>query len=101
MLANNCFSDKKTIKHGVPQGSIVGPLMYIIYANDIAHLLKHSKITLYADDRVIYSSGTSLKVARNRMQKDLRALEKWCTTYGINVNAKKTNICCMYAHIHE
>ena len=90
VLANNHFSDKKNVKQGVPQGSIVGPLMYIIYANDIARLLKHSKITLYADDTVIYSSGTSLKVAKCRMQKDLRALEKWCRTNDIYVNVKKT-----------
>ena len=75
---------------GVPQGSIIGPLLYIIYANEISKIIKHSKIALYADDTVLYSTGKNLKKARNLMQKDLKALEKWCARNGIFINASKT-----------
>ena len=90
VLANNKTSDRLTITQGVPQGSIVGPLLYIIYANDITKIIKHSQIALYADDTVLYSKCKSPAKARSNMQKDLKGLESWCNRNGIFINASKT-----------
>ena len=49
-LANNMVSDKKLITCGVPQGSVCGPLLFLMYINDIAKVLKYCKVSLYADE---------------------------------------------------
>ena len=90
VLANDIWSNTLPISQGVPQGSIIGPLMYIIFANDITKVLKHNHVTLYADDTVLYSRCRTLNEAHKRMQKDLNALQKWCKINGIFVNVSKT-----------
>ena len=52
-VANNVCSPTAEITQGVPQGSILGPLLYIIYANDIHNIITKSKFAFYADDTVI------------------------------------------------
>ena len=87
---NGSLSDFETVKQGVPQGSILGPLLYIIYANDIQATVKKCKITLYADDTVIYSSSKSAKKALAKVQKDVDNLIEWCDRNAIFINPKKT-----------
>lgn len=47
-------SDKRLIEHGVPQGSVLGPLLFIIYVNDIVKELKYSACNMFTDDMIIY-----------------------------------------------
>ena len=54
VYANNTYSSFRTIKQGVPQGTVLGPLFYIIYANDLVKSIKYCKVALYADEK--YSS---------------------------------------------
>ena len=56
-LANGTKSPKTNITCGVPQGSILGPLLFLLYVNEIEYICKHSKVLLYADDTVLYVSG--------------------------------------------
>ena len=50
MYANGVYSSYQGITQGVPQGSVLGPLLYTINANDLANVFKHCNIALYADD---------------------------------------------------
>ena len=50
---NNCVSDEQELYSGVPQGSIFGPLLFIISFNDITDAIRHSRIVKYADYKVI------------------------------------------------
>ena len=60
-IISNIQSDEESIKTGVPQGSILGPLFFLCYINDITTVRKNSKIVLYADDIVLYKSITNFQ----------------------------------------
>ena len=90
VLANNVFSSAQTITQGVPQGSVLGPLFYILYANDLVDVVKYCKVALYADDTVLYIANPDFDVSVRRMRKDVRALLKWCKNNGIRMNTDKT-----------
>ena len=89
-LVNNVYSSSKVVKQGVPQGSVLGPLFYVIYSNDIAEKVKHSGFAFYADDTVLYSKKKSLNQAGMDLQKDLEGLTDWCTANKIYINTAKT-----------
>ena len=67
VLANNIYSQPMQVTQGVPLGSVLGPLFYIIYANDIAKLIKHCGTALYADDTVLYLANQNFDKAVKRM----------------------------------
>ena len=76
VIVNSCHSQSFNITSSVPQGSILGPLMYIIFANDIAELFTFAKVKIYADDLTIYA------VINNEndgyaFQKELDKLQLW------------------------
>ena len=90
VAANGGTSTPRCIKQGVPQGSILGPLLYLMYANDIANIISKSKFTLCADDTVIYSSSKDITKAIANIQSDLNNLENWCKQNSIFINHNKT-----------
>ena len=92
-LANNVISGRKLITCGVPQGSVCGPLLFLIYINDIANVLVHCKVSLYADDTVIYIEHNDVNEAMERIQSDLNNLAEWCTRNKLMINSKKTKYC--------
>ena len=53
-IANNCTSQNEAVVCGVPQGSILGPLLFLIYVNDIHNKAKECRLRLYADDTATY-----------------------------------------------
>lgn len=73
---------------GVPQGSVVGPLLFLIYVNDI-HLNIHSTVRLYADDMVLYRQITCLDDSVI-LQNDLLSLCDWCNRWQMEINVSKT-----------
>ena len=89
-LANNTYSSFLAVKQGVPQGSVLGPLLYVIYSNDIVEKIKNSGFAFYADDTVLYSKKKSLDQAGIDIQKDLDGLTDWYTTNKIYINTSKT-----------
>ena len=92
-LANNIVSDKQLITCGVPQGSVCGPLLFLIYINDLASVLEYCKVSLYADDTVIYLAKQNVNDALELVQKDLNNLSEWCTRNKLTINSKKTKYC--------
>ncbi len=67
MNTEGLTSSTLNVKIGVPQGSVLGPLLFIIYINNIGNILAHSSFHLYADDMVIYSSALTLDQAQSHL----------------------------------
>ena len=91
VLVNNCESDSELIKQGVPQGSILGPILYIMYANDIPSSIK-SKVILYADDTVIFMSSKDKHKVESKLQEDLVAPEQRGLRNKLTINVDKTKL---------
>ena len=92
-LANNIVSDFKIISCGVPQGSVCGPLLFLICINDLVGVLEKCKVSLYADDTVIYISHKNVQEALQFLQKDLNNVVEWCRDNKVTINSKKTKYC--------
>lgn len=90
--SNKTLSSPDFIKTGVPQGSTLGPLLFIIYINSLPSQLKHSKCLLFADDTVIFHSSDNFNNSFNVLQTDLDRLHVWCRKNLLEVNASKTKV---------
>ena len=86
----NGLSDLKPVSIGVPQGSTLGPILFIIYVNDLFKVLEHSKAIMYADDTVLYYSNNNHRVVRKKLQTDLMNVERWCLENRLSLNVSKT-----------
>ena len=92
VYANGVCSSALTVTQGVPQGSVLGPLFYIIYANDLSKLVKSCRIAMYADDTVLYTANKDFGKSVSDLQADLNLLSHWCDLNGIKANTDKTKI---------
>ena len=71
-IANNVLSQLKAVKYGVPQGSILGPILFTLYINSLPNCTRNCQTFLYADDSVI--SSTSLQTLTD----SVKSVEAWC-----------------------
>lgn len=90
VLIESVLSDFKPVMSGVPQGSVLGPTLFLIFINDI-HIGVISKIRLFADDCVIYRAVTHHNDCEE-LDKDLRLLSEWCHDWHMNINNSKTKL---------
>ena len=89
---NNSFSNWSEIVTGVPQGSILGPLLFNIYINDIFYFLDENKLTNYADDTTTYSTGIDIESLLHSIQLDSRILLLWFEDNYFKLNADKCKL---------
>ena len=91
VVANSLKSTSLPIKQGVPQGSTLGPLFYILYANDIPKDMK-GQVSLYADHTVIFNSSKDKSKVEDNLQKDMDTLKCWCHSNKLTINTGKTKL---------
>ena len=91
-LANSTVSKSRVTTCGVPQGSVLGPLFFTLYVNDVQCAIEGSKLQLYADDTVIHASGRTPVEAAHLLQPSLLQFTKWCAANKLSLNAAKTKL---------
>ena len=85
-------SSNKEISIGVPQGSILGPILFQLYVNDLPNYLSTCKISMFADDTAIYTSATSHLELQLALQDDLHSVSQWLLHNRLSINAKKSKV---------
>ena len=88
----NTYSDWKTIQHGVPQGSILGPLLFNLFINGLTYSVDDAKIRLYADDSSQYLSHPNQDVVETRSQSKFDVLQSWFKCNYSSINESKTKV---------
>ena len=91
-LVENCESKLLNITCGVPQESILGPLLFLMFFNDFEKCLKHSQSLNFADDTVVYVHGKTKDIVESQLNEDLKNLSTYFKTNQliINLNRGKT-----------
>ena len=86
----DCKSSKLSIMSGIAQGSVLGPLIFIFYINDVVRVITHSRISMFVDDCIIYSIGNDFDSMHCNLQSDLDAFIEWCVYNGLKINSSKS-----------
>jgi hypothetical protein len=89
-VVDNKQSSVMPMNIGVPQGSILGPLLFIIYVNELPNCITSCDISMYADDTVIYFSSKSVKNIEGKLNEGLANVQKWFTDNLLTLNEKKS-----------
>ena len=87
-----CVSRIKTITCGVPQGSVLGPLLFLIYVNDIHVSSPKVKFNLFVDDTCIFHSSKQLSSSEKELNIILENVANWLKAKKLNLNVKKSNL---------
>ena len=87
---NGMLSDQKGITCGIPQGSILGPLLFIIYINDLPNCLEQATPKMFADDTSLTAVGKTLNEAEEIANKDLNNVKAWLSSNKLSLNIAKT-----------
>ena len=89
VVVNRCKSEWKEVVSGVPQGSVIGPLLFVLYINDLPDVVK-AEVYLFADDTKIFC-----RISENGsspLQEDLKRLQKWSDTWLLKFHPDKCKV---------
>ena len=91
-VINGVNSTLKNTTCGVPQGSVLGPLFFAIYINDIYKAVGQNDVRLFADDTALFMHHSDLNTLTVDIISKFNELNRWCISNKLTINASKTNI---------
>ena len=86
---DNTNSEIQSVLCGMPQGSVLGPLLFVILMNDLETVLDKCKIILYADDTVFSTSNNDINLIVSELNHDLKLMAIWFCNNSLTINTKK------------
>ena len=92
VVINGFESVSRNLPHGVPQGNVLGPILFLIYINDLHRCIKHSTTYHFADDTNLLHINKDYKTLQKKVNYDLFSLHKWLTANKISLNEAKTEL---------
>ena len=96
---NNSFSKMGKVKVGVPQGSIIGPLLFNIFINDFIYFIEHCNISNYADDNTMYGIGKDKETTKFLLDLDFQTVAKWFYANAMVLNPEKCHYMCLGSNV--
>ena len=90
MTVQSTLSDPCDVAFGVPQGSILGPLLFVLFINDLPTAISKCNILLYADDAVVFAADKDIKILEETLNAELDEVNKWTLSNFLFINKRKT-----------
>ena len=88
----NCTSHSRAIDVGVPQGSVLGPLLFLVYVNDLKHYINTGNLISFADDTRVVVSGASPDELEFKISEVCNEMKLWCKMNCLLLNEGKTEL---------
>ena len=88
---NNKLSEREILTMGVPQGTVLGPIFFLIYTNDLSKNISCGKTISYADDTTLIVTGSNIDDVRNNLDTSLKDCVEWFNNNRLVINTSKTN----------
>lgn len=90
VVINGRHSEWANIHAGVPQGSVLGPLLFLVYINDLVDVVQHCQIRMFADDTCLFIESNNRKLAQQALDSDLASISVWADRWLVNFSPTKT-----------
>ena len=86
-------SEYLDIKNGVPQGSVLGPILFLLFINDISNFtLEGCVLNMFADDVIIYASADNVELLKHKLETCMNSITRWYSNNCLSINKKKSNV---------
>ena len=89
VLVNGSYSSWETVRSGIPQGTVLGPTLFLIFVNDLPKRLS-TDCALFTDDTTTYAIGRDTQLICTNLSSDMSAASNWAQSWGMLFNAEKS-----------